>query len=75
MRRAVDYAKIILVFGFDSILVRLDFETDPLAALMGARLRTRKTKRELRGAFFIRKYIEKLPETLMNTEPNAIFSA
>ena len=32
-----------------------------------------KTKRELRGAFFTQKFIPKIPRTLVNIDPNAIF--
>ena len=32
-----------------------------------------KTKRELREAFFAQKFIPEIPQTLMNTDPNAIF--
>ena len=32
-----------------------------------------KTKRELRGAFFNPKFAPKIPRTLMNIDPNAIF--
>ena len=32
-----------------------------------------KTKRELRRAFFAQKFISKIPQTLMDTDPNAIF--
>ena len=32
-----------------------------------------KTIRELRGAFFCQKFTPKIPRTLINTDPNAIF--
>ena len=49
------------------------FRHTPFSTQTGRGSATPKTKHELRGAFFSRKYTPKIGQTLINTKPNTNF--
>ena len=61
------------VSGFNSLQTGKCIQRDPILSPVGPGLRTPKTKRELREAFFTSKFTPKTPQTHVCIDPNAIF--
>ena len=59
--------------SFNSLQTGKCIQRDPILSPVGPRLRTPKTKRELREAFFTSKFTPKTPQTHVCIDPNAIF--
>ena len=60
-------------WSFNSLQTGKRIQRDPILHIVGPWLRTPKSKRELREGFFNPKFVLKIPRTLMNIDPNAIF--
>ena len=60
-------------YRFNSLQTGRHVWTAPILHPVGPWLRTPKTKRELREAFFAQKFGAKVQQTLVNTDPNAMF--
>ena len=59
--------------SFNSLQTGKCIQRDPILSPVGPGLRTPKTKRELREAFFTSKFTPKTPQTHVCIDPNAIF--
>ena len=60
-------------FSFNSLQTGKWIQRDPILIPVGPWLRTPKTKRELREAFFASKFTPKTSQTHVGIDPNAIF--
>ena len=58
--------------SFNSLQTGKHIQRDPILSPVGPWLRSPKTKRELRGAIFKQNFSPKIPQTLVNIDPNAI---
>ena len=58
---------------FNSLQTGKCIQRDPILIPVGPWLRTPKTKRELREAFFTSKFTPQTPQTHVCIDPNAIF--